>query len=216
MPNWVTNKISTSPEVIKAIVNAEGRVDFSLAAPFPGEFSWDSVSTAAEQLAEIVAGVPVSDHPWIATLQRSNRSRASLADLSRDEDFEQFVQMLRNHRKCGFLHSMDFARATWGTKWNAFKSTVDESGGLASFDTAWSCPTGALAALSRRFPVADIRVTYVDEDVGSNCGTFTLRAGEVVQSDIAPSWSDMTEEERKRWTRFAREVKGWSAEEADE
>lgn len=216
MPNWITNKIRTKPEVIKAMVNAEGHVDFALLSPFPGEFPWNFVSSAAEQLAQIVAGVPVSDHPAIAALERSNRSRASLADLGRDEDFEQFVQMLRNHRKCGFLHSMDFARATWGTKWNACESKVDEPAGLASFDTAWSCPMGALAALSKRFPESRIHVTYADEDIGSNCGTYTLHAGRVVQSDIAPYWSEMTDQEKQHWTRFAREVKGWTADDAEE
>ncbi|WP_313624117.1 hypothetical protein [Achromobacter sp.] len=215
MPNWVTNKICTSPEVIKAMVNAEGHVDFSLAAPFPGEFPWDTISLRAEEMAEIVAGVPLHQNPLIASLEASNRSRAKLSDLH-DEDFEQFIQMLRNHRKCGFLNQMDFARATWGTKWNACDSSVSEDQSEASFDTAWSCPKPVFQAVSQRFPDAEIRVTYADEDLGSNCGTYTLRAGAVVQSDIAPPWRDMTEQEQQRWTRFAREVKGWTADEKDE
>ncbi|MGE6916655.1 hypothetical protein [Achromobacter kerstersii] len=135
MPNWVTTKIRTEPEAIKAITNKDdGRIDFSLAMPFPGEFPWDGISLRAEEMAEIVIGVPVNDHPLIASLQRSSRSEAKLSDLC-DEDFEQFVQMLRNHRKCGFLHQMDFARASWGTKWNACENSVSEDGTEASFDS---------------------------------------------------------------------------------
>lgn len=216
MPNWVTNKIRTSPEVIQAMTNKDdGRIDFSLTMPFPGDFPWDSVSLKAEEMAEIVAGVPVNGNPLVASLQLSSRAEANLSDL-RDEDFEQFIQMLRNHRKCGYLHSMDFARAAWGTKWNACDSAVSEDQTEASFDTAWSCPKPVLQAVSQRFPNTEIHVTYADEDLGSNCGTYTLRAGEVVQSDIAPAWRDMTEEEQQRWTRFAREVKGWAADEEDE
>lgn len=213
MPNWVTTKIRTAPEVIKSITNKDdGRVDFELVMPFPGEFSWDFVSSAAEEMAEIVAGVPLHENPLIASLERSNRARAKLSAL-RDEDFEQFVQMLRNHRKCGFLHQMDFGREVWGTKWNACQSSVSEGDTEASFDTAWSCPKPVLAALSKRFPDAEIHVTYADEDIGSNCGTYVLKAGAVVSSDIAPSWNDQSEEDKKRWTAFANSVTGREPEE---
>ncbi|MFV3292566.1 hypothetical protein ACNFBR_28015 [Pseudomonas sp. NY11955] len=37
-----------------------------------------------------------------------------------DVNFEQFVQMLRNHRKTEYMHCMDFSRHAWGTKWNAY------------------------------------------------------------------------------------------------
>lgn len=213
MPNWVTTKIRTAPEVIKSITNKDdGRIDFRLAMPFPGEFRWDFISSAAEEMAEIVAGVPLHENPLIASLESSNRAKAKLSGL-RDEDFEQFVQMLRNHCQCGFLHQMDFARASWGTKWNACESSVSEDQTEASFDTAWSCPKPVLATLSQRFPDAEIHVTYADEDIGSNCGTYVLKGGEVVSSDIAPSWRDQSDEEKKRWTAFAYDVKGWEPEE---
>lgn len=216
MPNWVTTKIRATPEVIRAITSKDdGNIDFGLVTPFPGEFPWDFISSSAEEMAEIVAGIPLDKNPLIAYLERSNRARAKLSNLQ-DEDFEQFVQMLRNHRKCGFLHQMDFGRAKWGTKWNACDSSVSEDETEASFDTAWSCPKPVLAALSERFPDTEIHVSYADEDLGSNCGMYTLRAGEVVQSDIAPAWCDMAEQAQQRWTRFAREVKGWAAEEVDE
>jgi len=213
MPNWVTTKIRTTPEVISAMTNKDdGRIDFAIAMPFPGEFPWDGISIKAEEMAEVVAGIPVNGHPLIASLQRSSRAEAKLSDLE-DEEFDQFIQMLRNHRKCGFLHQMDFARASWGTKWNACESSVSEDGTEASFDTAWSCPKPVLAALSKRFPDAELHITYADEDIGSNCGTYVLMGGAVVSSDIAPSWANQSDEEKKRWTAFANEVKGWEPEE---
>lgn len=215
MPNWVTTKIQTEPAVIQALVNAEGRVDFSLVTAFPGEFPWDGIYCDAEELAEIVVGKPLDKNALIAGLQADSRSRASAVKLN-DEGFEQFVQMLRNYRKCGFMHGMSFARSAWGTKWNACESHVDVDTGVASFETAWNCPKQVLSTLSKRFPDAELSVTYADEDIGSNCGTYTLRAGEVVESDIAPPWHEMTEQAQQRWARFAREVKGWATEEADE
>ncbi|MFX8075192.1 hypothetical protein ABTK71_19920, partial [Acinetobacter baumannii] len=78
------------------------------------------------------------------------------------------------------------ARKVWGTKWNACESSASPEEGKASFDTAWSRPEGVLRELSKRFPDDVITVTFADEDIGSNCGTFSLKAGETIESDIAP------------------------------
>lgn len=210
MPNWVTNKIKASPEVISSMVNLEtGRIDFALMLPFPGDHDWDGIYGDAEQMAEIVTGQPLDDHPLLASLQASNRSQANIRKLS-DESFEQFIGMLRNHRKCGYLHSMQFARDRWGTKWNACDPHHDISAGTAQFDTAWSCPEPLLIALSKRFPNEEIAVTYADEDIGSNCGEFTLLNGEMIKANIAPSWNAMSHGDREKWSQFARDVKGWS------
>lgn len=210
MPNWVTNKIKASPEVISSMVNPEtDRIDFDLVLPFPGDHDWDGIYGDAEQMAEIVIGQPLDSHPLIASLQASNRSQANISKLS-DESFEQFIGMLRNHRKCGYLHSMQFARSQWGTKWNACEPSHDVVAGTAQFDTAWSCPEPLLMALSKRFPKQEIIVTYADEDIGSNCGEFTLLNGEMISGNIAPSWNAMCHADQEMWSQFARAVKGWS------
>lgn len=209
MPNWITNKIAAPKHVIEAMLNAEGRVDFNTMAPFPGPNDWDGIALDAEEAAEIICGIPVSDHPLIAALQAGNRSRFDIKKL-RDDSFKQFVGMVDNYRACGYLHSMDFARKVWGTKWNACEPQADPDAGTARFDTAWSCPEGVLVELSKRFPEHDIQVTYADEDIGSNCGTFTLRGGEKVASDEAPSWRAMTDEQKNKWRLFAYRVKGYS------
>lgn len=216
MPNWVTNRIRAPKHVIQAMLNAEGRVDFSATCPFPGpRDEWDGISCNAEMAAEIVCGIPLNQNPLIASLEAGNRARFDIRKLS-DEDFSQFVGMLENYRACGYLHSMDFARKVWGTKWNACEPTSDPEEGTATFDTAWSCPAGVLTELSKRFPEDTIEVVFADEDVGSNCGRFSLKGGVVVESDIAPAWRDMTDEQKKKWTAFAYEVKGWVPEEDEE
>lgn len=215
MPNWVTNKIEAPKHVIEAMLNAEGRIDFSTMAPFPGPNDWDGIALDAEEAAEIICGIPGSDHPLIAALQAGNRSRFDIKKLSA-ESFKQFVGMVENYRACGYLHSMDFARKVWGTKWNACEPEAKPEEGKASFETAWSCPEGVLVALSKRFPTDGITVTYADEDIGSNCGTFSLLAGEVVASDIAPRWRDMSDADKAKWKAFAYGVNGYSAEEIAE
>lgn len=211
MPNWVTNKVQAPSHVIRAMLNAAGRVDFNTAAPFPGPCGsdWGGICLAAEEAAEIVCKVPMSDHPLLAALQASNRRDFDIKKLPEDS-FEQFIGMVRNWRACGYLHSMDFQRKVWGTKWNACEPSADPDAGTCQFETAWSCPLGVLVKVSERFPDDVITVTYADDDIGSNCGTFTLKAGEAVEEDIAPSWEVMTEEQKDKWRLFAYRVKGYS------
>jgi hypothetical protein len=216
MPNWVTNKIEAPEHVIRAMMNSEGRIDFRMAAPFPGPHDdWDGIYGDAETAAQAVLDIALSDNPLLAMLEKSNRERIDIARMSEDS-FRQFVGMLENYRACGYLHSMDFARKVWGTKWNACEPIAEPDEGRCKFDTAWSCPTGALMKVSERFPDDTITVTYADEDIGSNCGTFTLKAGQVVEQDIAPPWRDMTDAEKARWEAFACEVKGRSLEPDEE
>lgn len=208
MPNWVTNQIAAPKHVIEAMLNADGRVDFSTMAPFPGpNDAWNGIRLDAEEAAQIICGVPMDDHPLVAALQAGNRSRFDIKKLD-DEGFKQFVGMVENYRACGYLHSMDFNRKVWGTKWNACEPTADPDAGTATFETAWNCPTPVLIELSKRFPTDGITVTYADEDIGSNCGTFSLLAGEMVASDEAPSWRDMSDADKAKWRAFACKVKG--------
>lgn len=207
MPNWITNKIAAPEHVIRAMLNADGRIDFNTCAPFEGPNDCDGILCDAEEAAEIVCGIPMNSHPLIASLQAGNRAAFDIKKLD-EEGFRQFVGMVENYRACGYLHSMDFARKVWGTKWNACEPEAFPDEGRCQFETAWSCPDGVLKKLSERFPDDEIAVTYADEDIGSNCGTFTLKAGQVVKEDIAPAWSDMTEEQKAKWKSFAYEVKG--------
>ena len=212
MPNWVTNKIEAPTHVISAMLNSKGHVDFNVAAPFPCHGGdWDGIYVDAEMAAKSVLGVALSNNPLLASMERSSRERINIAGM-REESFRQFVAMLENYRACGYLHSMDFALQVWGTKWNACGSIAEPDEGRCKFDTAWSCPTGALMKVSEQFPDDAITVTYADEDLGSNCGTFTLKAGKIVKQDIAPNWNYMTDAEKARWKAFACEVTGRSSE----
>lgn len=212
MPNHVTTRIKAAPEVIKSMLNQGGNVDFSVLIPWQGSFEWDGVSAAAEICAEAALNLPLSENSLLARLQDSNRQRSSVKDLP-EECFEQFVQMLRNHRATGFMHSMAFAREKWGTEWNAYSQKVEADNGEAKFDTAWNCPVPVLVQLSSNHPDHLIEVDFADEDIGSNCGTLHLKAGECVHQNEAGPWEEMTEDQRTAWGAFAYEVKGWTPDE---
>ena len=215
MPNWVTNKVQAPSHVIRAMLNADGRVDFNTAATFEGPNNWDGICMDAEMVAEMACGIQVATHPLIGALQASNREQCDLRKMS-EESFKQMLGMLENYRACGYLHSMSFARDVWGTKWNASEPKAEPDEGRCQFDTAWSCPMGVLVKMSERFPDDAITVTYADEDIGSNCGTFKLLNGRTFDSDVAGQWSRMSEEERAKWKAFARQVKGWAEEDDEE
>ncbi|MHC8408341.1 DUF1281 family ferredoxin-like fold protein [Pseudomonas sp. TMB3-21] len=215
MPNHVTNKVNAPAHVLKSLINESGKIDFNTILPFHGQFAWNGIDCAAEEAAAVITAQPLDDHPLIASLQQSNRSRVDVLKLS-DEGFEQFVQMLRNKRSCGHFNTLDFARDIWGTKWNAYAQVIDLDANELSFDTAWSCPLPVLTELSKRHPDDEITVRYADEDLGSNCGTVTLKAGETVSLDVAGRWDGMSEEQRQQWTAWARDLKGWPEDEEDD
>ncbi|EJN31881.1 hypothetical protein PMI35_01162 [Pseudomonas sp. GM78] len=215
MPNHVTNKVRAPSHVLQTLINENGKIDFNTILPFGGQFAWNGIDCAAEEAAQVITAQPLDDHPLIASLQQSNRSRVDALKLS-EEGFEQFVQMLRNKRSCGHFNTLDFARDVWGTKWNAYDQVIDLDVGEVSFDTAWSCPMPVLQELSKRHPDDEIIIRYADEDLGCNCGTVKLKAGEVVSSDIARRWDEMSEQDQQKWVAFARDLKGWPEDNEDE
>jgi hypothetical protein len=215
MPNHVSNKVRAPLPVLQTLINENGKIDFNKILPFRGQFAWNGIDCAAEEAAQVITAQPLDDHPIIASLQQSNRSRVDALKLS-DEGFEQFVQMLRNKRSCGHFNTLDFARDVWGTKWNAYDQVIDLDVGVLSFDTAWSCPMPVLQELSKRHPDDEITIRYADEDLGCNCGTVKLKAGEVVSSDIARRWDEMSEQDQQKWVAFARDLKGWPEDNEDE
>ena len=211
MPNWITNKVIAPKHVIEAMVNEEGRIDFNLIAPFPGPrgADWIGICMDAEIAAKAVLNVSLSSNQLIASLEAANRRGVNIEKMT-DSSFQQFIDMLENYRACGHLHGMDWAWEKWGTKWNACNPEHDAEAGTAQFDTAWSCPARVLVELPKRFPDDEICVTFADEDIGSNCGTFTLKAGDAISSDIAPAWSSMSEEDQTKWRMFSYKVKGYT------
>lgn len=207
MPNHITNKVSAPAHVLTSLINGDGRIDFGKLIKFEGEFTWDFICGAAETAAEAAINLPLSNNPMLAGMQRHSRETSSVTKLS-DESFEQFVQMLRNHRKTGYMHCMDFARQAWGTKWNAYSQKIDVEGCSLSFDTAWNAPVPVFKALSALHPTEEITVVFADEDLGSNCGTLKLKGGDLVEQDCAGTWNKMTEAQQDKWRAFAREVTG--------
>ena len=203
MPNHVTTVLKASKEVIKGLL-IDGKVDFNSVLPSFEDGQGSGISGAVESLAE--SCLPFDKEQFMAEYKISTILDSDVTKLD-DKDFNSFIKMLENKRKHGYLHCMDFNRAVWGTKWNAYDCSVEID--QIKFDTAWNFPAPVVAKLSLIFPNEDVVISYADEDTGSNCGMVTYRNGVVVSQDIAPKWDKQTIEEKKEWVKFAFDVKGY-------
>lgn len=83
-----------------------------------------------------------------------------------------------NEKKYGAPDWFHWGIKHWGTKWNGGE-VFDRSDHHAEIDTAWSCPEPVIKAISEKFHTY-VHCSYADEDLGSNCGEFSYRNGELV------------------------------------
>lgn len=196
MPNWVTCIVRGPVEALRTLVGGPDN-EGNPAVDFNKVLSWKGNDPPGR-------GIYFSSESAVVDLINSGfegpLEEAPLGKLS-DEEWEQVAYMWKNYHTYGFLHSMHFARAAWGCKWNASTKLVDLEGDdpRLKFKTPWSAPFPVVIELSRLHPEAEIEIQYADEDVGNNCGTVKFRAGAITSKDVESG--DPSEVER--WLKFA-------------
>lgn len=74
------------------------------------------------------------------------------------------------------------------TQWEDLRLTGDVPNNTVltkiSFLSAWSTPYGAIHKLSKLFPSLFFECKYADEDMGYNCGGYSLFNGKVLDTTI--------------------------------
>lgn len=199
MPNHVTNIIETgNPEVLKALNGENGLVDFNALIPFPEELKsipadglkvFDTQEEADKYNAE--KWDEYSRIPVFATMFDENTRFA----LVRAE----FDALSEKHH--GAINWYSWNSLNWGTKWNAYEIqettgyTVTDGVSIA-FDTAWAHPRPIIRALSEKFPDEELTVSYADEDLGSNFGSYVIKGGEILRHLIEEDSRTPYEEQR--------------------
>ena len=181
MPNHVTNILKASPEVLAGLVrnythdevceiNArEDRAVESSAARLM-EYTPKYVSVDDKIIDfSTVLPAPKDDDP-IYTASKTDYGNGMVG-----WSFDGFSPM-------------DWSREHWGTKWNAYSQTIEDD--TLRFDTAWSHPTPVIEALSKKFPEDEITVQFADEDLGSNCGEYIIKNGEIIQETSLGDYRD--------------------------
>lgn len=208
MTDWVTNKVEASAEVLRSLLNDDGKIDFNMICSFKGSFEWRGIYGEAERCAKAVMAVPILGRPSGAS-DIYSYSGGSVARELNDEAFEQFIQMLRNIRNHGYTNHKDFAYEAWGTILSACDQSVNLEAGYVIFQ-AGGQPVKLLEALSAKYPSELIKVScarHFEEDEGS-CGIFVYKGGQIESSETPGNWQMLSAHERSKWIKFARELTG--------
>ena len=225
MPNHVTNKLRITDlggvdldAVQSSFLNSDRQVDFNVIAEMPQclkDFQphYGVLSRAKMALGllpdinELNDGAGASG--MIGRLEVSNALRDASTPIN-DKDIKAVIRAISNHQQCGHMYWYDWSNDHWGTKWNAYGQPdggFENDDTAFEFETAWSHPFGLIEQLSKRNPAVTFAVEFADEDIGSNCGSYTIKNGELLAQDIAPRHSDQTEEQKKTYMAFAFRVR---------
>lgn len=95
-----------------------------------------------------------------------------------DEEFELFIQGVKNYRQYGFMSWYEWSIQNWGTKWNS-SDCEKISENTFDFITAWSGVPNIIETMSKECPSVKIVYKYSDEDTGHNCGIGEYQNGEL-------------------------------------
>lgn len=186
MPNYVIHnvKIKGSVETIskvkKQIINTKDEngdvVPFSFQTIIPRPVSLDipsssEVETGIEYIKGSVYEKKKIEERYATYQDGENKLKECirLAELA-----------LSNIKKYGHKDWYDWNIANWGTKWDACYPNVEttEDTIMIEFQTAWSTPEPIFLKLAEQYPDLMIDIDYADEDMGSNCGSYSYVDGD--------------------------------------
>lgn len=85
--------------------------------------------------------------------------------------------------KTGFINWYEARYAKWGTKWNAYDCRLDNDF-VIEFDTAWTIPVPWMTKLIDALPGVRFTYSWADEDLGYNCGRYTIENREIVDEYV--------------------------------
>ena len=105
-----------------------------------------------------------------------------------EEQYKERINTLRN--KYGSTNWYEWNCANWGTKWNAYQTSVGDNS--FEFQTAWSHPFPFVEQLSSLFPTVRFDVKYADEDIGRNIGSYIMEDGEILEDNAPTGYLDTT------------------------
>jgi len=187
MPNHVTNRLQIvgKPEEVKKVLGAiKGKdekgatmlIDFNKIVPMPEDLN----ITETGWLMPLSNPFAKEDSFYETMTNLKNYVENNPKD--REETINNFIQGIKNFLTYGQTSWYGWATENWGTKWNAYGQNKAEDDTIV-FDTAWATPVPVMIALSKKFPKIKLHISYADEDMGYNCGTYVLYKGNVVQNN---------------------------------
>lgn len=203
MPNWVQNNLTIKGDnkIVAACLDScksdESTFDFNQIVPMPkeldipqssnNEFAIKYYLTALsdEEVANVRNILQRVPDVLFGTLDNAIRLTSCPTALIEDNDEKkkQWIELAKtlidNCDKYGFPTWYEWCYQNWGTKWNSSEVGICNTGNwaIASFQTAWDCPYPIVKRLSEKFPDLSFTISFADEDLGDNCGEYTLING---------------------------------------
>jgi len=215
MPNHITNQLTIltdSPIKLKEIRNAiagdedSPYIDFEKIIPMPKclHVTSGNMESHAKELIEKLKKDKSLEALYEADEDKFYESITNTikkpAFLDEGEDFGQGLKVhMDAYKETGYTSWYNWCCNNWGTKWNAY-SQYSENADYISFETAYSTPLPVMIALSKKFPDVLFTVEFADEDIGSNCGRYSIKKGQLKEE-----WMPQDDEA----VRFACDVRGY-------
>ena len=155
MPNWVNVKLSAHEDVINAITNDKGDVDFELIMPIPPDLKdyWTGSTVSLQEQAKDIV-----ENKW-----EYGNGQHQIPMTEKDK--ERFSELF------GAGSWYDWCVNNWGTKWNA--QTTFSKAEEVGFETPWEEPYNWIHHLSLKFPKHVITVDWEEEQGYGEIYTIT-------------------------------------------
>ncbi len=212
MPNHITNKLKinadkTLVQQIKNYLKTEydnGTVigmDFNKIIPMPKSLNIESGTKE-----DLALSIYIREHPdsekkikraktfFIQHNHKEILERLKYCDMSYKDLLELGEKYYKNILDYGHSTWYDWCNDYWGTKWNAYKSDLEDTEDTIYFLTAWAGVPKLIEMLSYKFPEAEFEYQYADEDFGCNVGSFLFKNGEkteIIIKDETPQAYDL-------------------------
>lgn len=192
MPNHVTNIVKFNcteerfNEIAESVRRDEsylGSVDFNKLIPMPKELDICSGSMGMTGLKMY------RDYlNKIRDLKRqSTKERIYEEFISRSDDAKEMMELGKKYYdnivKYGAPTWYEWCCDNWGTKWNAY-DCVEANNNELEFCTAWSGVPALIKKMSEMNPDVKILYRWADEDIGSNVGEMTCKAGQILDINL--------------------------------
>lgn len=232
------NKIVPMPETLDITVSRDSVQAAAYVYSLLSEKKQKEISGVLKTTTTMEAGCfPRVEKTWFEAIndclkdidvwnQKINSWKPGASDIECGaETFEEYGRIvLNNILNYGHTGWYTWRCDHWGTKWTADNVVVDRSGqtghgqepqATVYCQTAWDCPALIVYALSEKYPELTFMLAYADEDIGSNCGFFSLKRGVALHGDVRydySDWKDNPELKREAIT-FACDVWGYDPEE---
>lgn len=193
MPNHVTNKLRFENisddlwvHICKVLQGDDpersyGSVDFNVLIPMPEELKNIEASSLGDNGYALYARYMHGSAG--CSEEEKARLEAYLRQGVDNKTWELGKLYYENSVNYGFTTWYGWANANWGTKWNAYDCTHNNTAHEFEFLTAWCSPEPIIEKISERFPDITIVHRWADEDVGNNVGRREYLGGHITEDD---------------------------------